>query len=168
MTEAAPLPAWHIPGVVRVAGHPNQWTRGLPCKRCGADDWARQGLARGQGRTFWRCRPCRAVRADEWKTALFPRILAHYGGRCVECGETDPDTLVIDHINDDGAEQRRALAKRLGYLSDTTKASGQMIYRDLIARGFPNDVQILCANHNLKKERLRQRALKKARKDPLL
>lgn len=73
--------------------------------------------------------------------------------------------LVVDHVNDDGAEQRRELAQRLGYPSLTQKASSIQVYADLVRRGFPNDVQILCANHNLKKERERQRRLSAQRRE---
>ena len=69
-------------------------------------------------------------------------LVEAYGGKCVECDIDDPDVLVLDHINDDGAEHR----KRVG---------NQNVYTDLIKRGYPDEVQLLCANCNLRKERRR-------------
>jgi hypothetical protein len=147
-------PRWQTETTHQVEGH-NRWVRGMAHAACGQDDWTRVNGKHPK----WNCRPCRAAGVARWNADLFPRVLAAYGGKCAECGETDPDMLVVDHINDDGAEQRRGLAQRLGYPSLTQKASSVQVHADLIRRGFPNDVQILCANHNLKKERERQRRL---------
>ena len=62
-----------------------------------------------------------------------------YGGRCAVCGETDPDVLVIDHINNDGANHRRQIGR-------------SKIYEWLKKNGYPAGFQVLCANHNLKKQ----------------
>lgn len=67
-------------------------------------------------------------------------VLDHYGAFChCECGcrETTFEWLTIDHINNDGAKQRRA-----GLRGD---------YSSLIKRGFPDDIQILCFNCNCSK-----------------
>jgi hypothetical protein len=70
------------------------------------------------------------------------RLLLAYGGRCVQCGETDLEVLVLDHVNDDGAAHR-------------SEVGNQQVYRDLERRGYPPVVQVLCANDNLRKERRR-------------
>lgn len=56
------------------------------------------------------------------------------------CGITDPDMLGIDHVNDDGREDRKKWKTPLGLnMAILTKERGV------------SDLQILCANHNQKK-----------------
>lgn len=61
-------------------------------------------------------------------------VLEHYGEVCVCCGEKTYEFLEIDHINGDGAKHRREI--------------GHSIINDTIKRGFPKNLQILCANCN--------------------
>lgn len=75
-------------------------------------------------------------------------VFIHYGeGKicCKNCGITDPDLLTIDHINDNGAEERK------------TKGLGKNFYQWLKNNNFPPGYQILCWNCNHKKELLRLR-----------
>lgn len=66
-------------------------------------------------------------------------IFNHYGRKCVCCGESF-EFLTLDHINNDGNEQRKKF-----------KRSTYWQYRDIIDAGFPNDLQPLCWNCNLAK-----------------
>ncbi len=71
--------------------------------------------------------------AREVKTVLFN----HYGGlKCVwpSCPEIDLDVLSLDHVNDNGAEERRALAMVGG---------GSNFYRWLKKQGYPTGVSIV-------------------------
>ena len=68
------------------------------------------------------------------------KVLEYYGGKCVECGLDDFRALQIDHINDDGAEHRKSLGGQ--------NFSGKMFYAWIVKNNFPDDLQILCANHN--------------------
>jgi hypothetical protein len=70
-------------------------------------------------------------------------VLAHYGGKCVVCGNGNPNHLTIDHINDDGAEHR----KRPG--------GAGLIYKWLKKNNYPDGFQILCWNHNEEKQHYR-------------
>lgn len=70
-------------------------------------------------------------------------VLRHYGARCVCCGETEPQFLTIDHINNNGAAHRRSL----GHGRNT----GSSFYRWIIKNNFPNDLQVLCCNCNVAK-----------------
>lgn len=64
-------------------------------------------------------------------------VIAGYGGRCQCCGETEPYFLTIDHVNNDGAKERKYL-------------SSSQLYIYLIRNGFPRDrYQLLCFNCNL-------------------
>jgi hypothetical protein len=68
-------------------------------------------------------------------------MLAAYGGCCVRCGMDNPLVLDIDHINDDGAAERK------------TGVHGWQLYRKLRRAGYPRDrYQLLCRNCNWLKE----------------
>jgi len=69
-------------------------------------------------------------------------VLGAYGGKCAECGETEPMRLTLDHIEEDGGEHRAELS-----------ATGMAVYRDVKRRGYPPGFQILCWNHHFKKSR---------------
>lgn len=80
------------------------------------------------------CSNCIAVqkkRRDSYKEICFEK----YGGKCSCCGETTPQFLTIDHINNDGAEHRREI-KNIS------------IHHWLIKNNFPNDFRLLCFNCN--------------------
>ena len=69
-------------------------------------------------------------------------VLAAYGGACACCGDTTPEFLGVDHVNNDGEKHRREL-----------KGYGRSIYRWLAMNGFPQDgrFQLLCHNCNMAK-----------------
>lgn len=67
-----------------------------------------------------------------------------YGGKCNECGEKQEEFLVIDHVNDDGAIDRKKWSNKV---SD--------IHRWVAKNNYPPNFQVLCGNCNLKKERNR-------------
>lgn len=69
-------------------------------------------------------------------------VFENYGGYvCACCGETEPLFLEIDHINNDGAEDR----ERMGLGSD--------FYSRVRRLGFPSGLQVLCTNCNRGKAR---------------
>lgn len=66
-------------------------------------------------------------------------ILTHYGNgkcQCINCREERLDCLSLDHMNNDGASDRKINYK--------TRTSG--LYKCLKAEGFPNGFQTLCMN----------------------
>ena len=71
-------------------------------------------------------------------------ILEHYGGRCACCGEDDEVFLVIDHINNDGGQQRRKIFGR-------TRTNTAEFYYWIRRNNYPDDLQILCWNCNAAK-----------------
>ncbi len=70
-------------------------------------------------------------------------VLTHYGNgklACVKCGESRLTCLTIDHINNDGASDRKV--KRL---------LGRGLYHYLILSSYPQGYQTLCFNCNIEK-----------------
>ena len=64
-------------------------------------------------------------------------VLAAYGNKCACCGESAPVFLTIDHINNEGAAERKA-----------TRTTGSTFYAWLQRRGYPPGYQVLCWNCN--------------------
>lgn len=67
--------------------------------------------------------------------------LAVYGTSCAVCGFDDVRALQIDHINNDGNVERKALGGQ--------NISGWRFYDHLRKAGWPQGYQTLCANHNM-------------------
>ena len=64
-------------------------------------------------------------------------IIEGYGGKCELCGEDNPYFLTLDHINGDGAEERKILGGQLA------------VYRKLRDSNYPKDnYRLLCYNCN--------------------
>ena len=74
------------------------------------------------------------------KKRLKAEVLKQYGEFCRRCGFSDYRALQIDHINNDGAKERRTLGGK--------DFSGHRFYRWLKSRGWPEGYQTLCANCN--------------------
>lgn len=67
---------------------------------------------------------------------LKTEVLTHYGGgnlRCVKCGFADLRALSLDHINSNGAEERK-------------KIPGSSLYSYVKKNNYPNGYQTLCMN----------------------
>lgn len=84
-------------------------------------------------------------------------VLKHYGPnselRCAwpGCVVDDLDMLTLDHVNNDGAEERR----NAGY--GNRGGAGREQYRRIKRMGFPEGYQTMCWNHQWKKELMRRR-----------
>jgi hypothetical protein len=76
-----------------------------------------------------------------WKERV--QAIQHYGGRCACCGESELRFLVLDHVDEDGALQRKQMRG----------AGGWRFYRWLRLNQYPDSftLQILCANCNMAK-----------------
>lgn len=104
-------------------------------------------------RTYRTCQACYYKRNREklnadsrrYNQRLRDECFAGYGGRCAcpPCGETNPLFLTLDHVNRNGAEEKR----KLGHTSNL------QTYRHAIDLGFPDDYQLLCFNCNCGRER---------------
>lgn len=69
---------------------------------------------------------------------LKTEVIKAYGGSCDCCEETTMDFLAIDHIECNGAQERRK--KGMG--------SGRQTYLYLKRRGYPSGYRVLCHNCN--------------------
>src|SRR4051812_17864195 len=135
-------------------------TTSKPCTKCDRtkplDEFPRRcGVA--LGRTSW-CRQCRnADRLDRHRKQYVrdpektrasnrrrnrqrkQKIIDIYGGRCECCHVTDIEFLCVDHVNGDGALERRTL-------------KGAGVYQKLVKAGvrLPG-YRLLCLNCNFSK-----------------
>lgn len=106
------------------------------CANIGCDNDRREGKTT--------CVQCSAKISDKIRE-LKQLVLDHYGQVCncsCGCKVTKFEHLTIDHINNDGAEQRKA----------RNAHSGQAEYRRIIRERFPKDLQVLCWNCNCAKQ----------------
>jgi len=62
-------------------------------------------------------------------------VINGYDGKCVCCGEANWEFLTVDHIKNDGAEERK-------------KMTGNQFYEYIIKNNFPKKYRLLCSNCN--------------------
>lgn len=88
-------------------------------------------------------------------------VLTHYGKegqlKCCwpGCDVIDSDMLSLDHINNDGFGHRKELG------TGKRPIQGNAFYRKARKLGYPEGLQTLCHNHQMKKELIRRRTLRK-------
>lgn len=135
--------------LINACGHPERkpCAKGM-CASCYQSDYARRWRkanpekarakqARYRSRNRERLLAYERSQASKRKQArekLIRIVIDYYGGKCACCGESERIFLTIDHINDDGAEQKRQIGSRL--------------YRWLRQNNFPAGFQVLCWNCN--------------------
>jgi len=125
------------------------------CPKCAVEKPLTEFHNRGDGRgKAYQCKKCHSAYSSKWadenrlkvrasalkhKRMVRSEVLEAYGNACQCCGETQPEFLSIDHINNDGAQHRKTI-------------KGPNIYDWLRNQGFPKDnFQILCMNCNFAK-----------------
>lgn len=93
---------------------------------------------------------------SDYAVQLKIEVLSHYGpqGRLQcnwpECEVTDVDMLSLDHVQNDGAQDRRSVNRG-------RHDGGTHIYHRVRKADFPDGFQTLCHNHQWKKELMRRR-----------
>jgi DNA-directed RNA polymerase subunit RPC12/RpoP len=150
---------WRCPDCTRayLAAHRDrhrQWHADYSRKyRAGLGDAYRQRMVKRRADMIAEMTPDELAAFRRWETDKSKRIFAKlredvfaaYGGaRCACCGETERAFLSIDHIDNDGAEQRR---------NGDYGRSGTAFYQWLRKNGFPPGFQVLCMNCNVGKHR---------------
>jgi hypothetical protein len=84
----------------------------------------------------WRLKHPDYARERRW--AIKKEVMAHYGGRCRCCNETELAFLTIDHVGGWGKAHREEVGE-----------VAQLVYADIRRNGFPDGFQVLCHNcHN--------------------
>lgn len=93
--------------------------------------------------TAWQRQPHVKLRLIEKRRELKRQVFEIYGGAfCRCCAETSLIMLTLDHMNNNGAAERKEW-----------KSDGGVdgFYRKLKKRGFPDGYQVLCYNCNVAK-----------------
>lgn len=79
--------------------------------------------------------------ATKRRRDLKEEALTRYGVTCAVCGFDDIRALQIDHIENNGNVERKALGGQ--------QFSGWRFYEHLKKLDWPSGYQTLCANHNM-------------------
>lgn len=135
------------------------------CTDCGLTKNLTEFYKHHKGGNFKQCKLCHGIRNKAWKLAniekvqaarsradnagsqkryrenLKDEVFAAYGGyKCSCCGESEKLFLSIDHVANNGADERRTVLNK-------------NFYRHIRNSGFPPDYQVLCMNCNHGKHR---------------
>jgi ribosomal protein L37AE/L43A len=127
---------------------------GIPhCRHCGVtltnENWYPSEKRNGH----WQCIACFREAAREWRlrtdyNRMYARririeVMEHYGAKCACCGEREVLFLTLDHVNNDGAQDRRSHGSRRDFC-------GWRFYRWLKTHDYPDEIklQALCFNCN--------------------
>ena len=87
---------------------------------------------------YW-CKECTNTRTRKLGQEYREQVIRQYGSRCTNCGKDFFEALVIDHIEDNGTEERTPSGHR---------RLGANLYRELKKRGWPSGYQVLCYDCN--------------------
>lgn len=107
------------------------------CKKCAVQNWYRYRLRR---------RHVVYATVKRYRDRLRRKVLIGYGHECKCCGIREAAFLTIDHVNNDGALERRGKKK-------SWRAGNTTFYLHIINSGFPDRYQLLCWNCNTAKYR---------------
>lgn len=83
-------------------------------------------------------------KVKEYRRKIKGEVISKYGGYCKCCKETRVEFLTIDHINSDGAMERKALF-------GSQSGSSNQWYLKLRREDKRSDLQVLCFNCNVAK-----------------
>lgn len=110
-----------------------------------AREWRDRKIANGTPEEVAAIRASESAKTKRNQTVCRNQVFAAYGGyKCNCCGESEPMFLSIDHIDNNGAEERR---------SGLYAGSGIGFYMWLRKNKFPSGYQVLCMNCNTGKHK---------------
>ena len=138
-----------------VASEHPPWIPGRPLRRVEAGDGVKRctkcglvkevtGFPKERTRRSSWCRPCRYATRTTINVRTRLAVLSHYSHgtmRCACCGQHRLPFLALDHIHNDGADQRKTIGA----------SPGSGFFRWLVTNGFPPGLQVLCHNCNIAK-----------------
>ena len=108
-------------------------------------EWRNRKLANGTPDEVAAIRKAESEKTKRLQAVCRTQVFEAYGGyKCNCCGETERMFLSIDHINNDGAEERR---------SGKYNGGGSAFYNWLRKSKFPQGYQVLCMNCQVGKHR---------------
>ena len=107
-------------------------------------EWRNRKLANATPEEEARIRQTERDKTKRNQDRIRREVYAAYGTICARCGEAETKFLSIDHINNDGAEERR---------SGKYGSSGSAFYLWLRKNSFPAGYQVLCMNCQVGKHR---------------
>lgn len=108
-------------------------------------EWRNRKLANSSPEEVAEIRAAESAKTKRSQAACRDQVFAAYGGyKCVCCGESEPMFLSIDHIDNNGATERK---------SGLYCGSGTGFYQWLRKQGFPKGYQVLCMNCNTGKHK---------------
>jgi len=85
------------------------------------------------------CDRCLAYHREQ-RATLRKQVIEAYGHKCQWCGTTTYEYLSIDHVNNDGKQDRKRFTDQRAF------------YKWIIKNDYPETLQILCFNCNCSKE----------------
>jgi hypothetical protein len=108
-------------------------------------EWRNRKIANGTPEEVAAIRAAESEKTKRNQDRCREQVFEAYGGyKCNCCGETERMFLSIDHINNDGAEERR---------SGKYNGGGSAFYNWLRKSKFPQGYQVLCMNCQVGKHR---------------
>jgi hypothetical protein len=108
-------------------------------------EWRNRKLANGTPDEVAAIRKAESEKTKRLQAVCRTQVFEAYGGyKCNCCGENEPMFLSIDHIDNNGAEERR---------SGLYAGSGVGFYLWLRKNKFPSGYQVLCMNCNTGKHK---------------
>ena len=132
------LEAYNESGLEGFAPQPNsKYEKANICKPCKAD--YKRNWRERTGKEFLK------EQNRRWKQKLKLTVMSQYGGRCACCGESMLGFLTMDHINNDGKEDR----ERFGGSYKMYVHMRDLFYSD--KEEALSNYQILCWNCNMGK-----------------
>lgn len=106
--------------------------------RLHAREWRNRKLRNGTPEEVAAIRAAENAKTKRNYNRCREQVFAAYGGwKCACCGETEKLFLSIDHVENNGAEERR---------SGVYKSCGTGFYQWLRKQNFPPGYQVLCMN----------------------
>lgn len=76
-------------------------------------------------------------------------LIEHFGGSCKDCGERDVRCLTLDHVNNDGAIDKKA---KNGKRQITPTWYAKLFKLIKSGKSLPRELQLLCFNCHSKKD----------------
>ena len=110
-----------------------------------AREWRNRKIANGTPEEVAALRAMEAEKTKRNQDRCKNEVFTAYGGyKCSCCGEDEVMFLSIDHVHNDGAEERK---------SGKYRGSGTAFYTWLRKSGFPAGYQVLCMNCQIGKHK---------------